>query len=139
MREPLYDKKTLQERGLVTNGYCLPYNPKLIPRANELRKNMTLMEKKLWAEFFRDYPHNVARQKIIDNYIVDFYCAKLRLVVEIDGSVHDSHEAQEYDRERTKVLESYNLKVIRFNNNEVEAEFDKVCKILMGELTIKTE
>jgi very-short-patch-repair endonuclease len=53
----------------------------------ELRKNMTPMEKKLWMGLFKDFPLRVARQKVIDNYIVDFYCAKLALVVEVDGNV----------------------------------------------------
>lgn len=134
MRNPLYDKKVLKERGLVTNGFSLPYNPKLTSRANELRKNMTPAETKLWTGFFKTYPLNIVRQKIIDNYIVDFYCAKLDLVIEIDGNVHDTPEAQGYDIERTKILENYNLKVIRFTNTEVEAEFDKVCQIIIDEL-----
>ena len=134
MREWLYDKKVLKARGLITNGFCLPYNPNLVPRANELRKNMTLAERKLWIEFFKNYPFKVIRQKIIDNYIVDFYCTKLSLVIEIDGSVHDSKDAQEYDEERTQILENYNLKVIRFRNEEVDQEFVKVCTIIREEL-----
>ncbi|MGE5605896.1 MAG: endonuclease domain-containing protein [Bacteroidota bacterium] len=133
MREPLYNKKFLKERGLVTNGYCLPYNPKLTARANELRENMTPSERKLWMEFFKTFPLNVMAQKVIDHYIVDFYCPKLSLVVEIDGSVHDSEEAQDYDRERTDLLEKYNLKVIRFKNKEIEEEFNKVCMMIMDE------
>jgi very-short-patch-repair endonuclease len=93
MRKPLYDKKVLRERGLVTNGFYLPYNPDLTVRANELRENMTPMERKLWTGFFKDFPVNVMAQKIIDNYIVDFYCPKLCLVVEIDGSIHDTSSA----------------------------------------------
>lgn len=134
MRKPLYDKKILKDRGLVTNGFCLPYNPKLTARANELRKNMTPMERKLWTEFFKDFPLNVMAQKVIDNYIVDFYCPKLRLVVEIDGGIHDTDEARDYDQERTMLLENYNLKVIRFRNEEIETEFDRVCRALMDEI-----
>jgi very-short-patch-repair endonuclease len=137
MRKPLYDKKVLQERGLITNGFCLPYNPKLTARANELRKNMTPMERKIWISFFKSFPFNVMAQKVIDNYIVDFYCPKLSLVVEIDGSTHDSLEAKDYDRERTELLEKYNLKVIRFKNEEVETEFDRVCLMIMDELRKK--
>jgi very-short-patch-repair endonuclease len=112
----------------------LPYNPKLTARASELRENMTPMEYKLWKEFFKDFPLKVMPQKIIDNYIVDFYCAKLSLVVEIDGSIHDTHNAQDYDQERTGILENYNLNVIRFRNKEIETEFDRVCMIIMDEL-----
>ena len=134
MRQSLYDKKTLAERGLVTNGFSLPYNPELVPRANELRKNMTQMERKLWIGLFKGYPFKVSPQKPIDNYIVDFYCAKLNLVIEIDGSIHDQPGATEYDQDRTKILESYYLKVIRFSNEEVEKEYDRVCRVLMDEL-----
>ena len=133
MRQPLYDIKVLQARGLITNGFCLPYNPKLTVRAIELRKNMTPMERKLWTEFLKGFPLNVMPQKVIDNYIVDFYCPELGLIVEIDGDVHDTTEAQNYDKERTRILENYNLKVIRFKNEEVEAEFQRVCMVIMEE------
>ncbi len=76
MRKPLYNAKILKDRGLITNGYYLPYNPKLTERAIELRKNMTLMESKLWNEFFKNFPLKVMPQKIIDNYIVDFIAPK---------------------------------------------------------------
>jgi len=133
MSKVLFDKKILKERGLVTNGFCLPYNPQLIPRAIELRKKMTSAERKLWIGLLKDFPLKVMRQKVIDNYIVDFYCAKLSLVIEIDGGIHDTDEAKCYDQERTIILESYSLKVIRFKNEEVEMEFDEVCKTIMAE------
>jgi very-short-patch-repair endonuclease len=136
MYRALYDKKFLKKRHLITNGYCLPYNPNLVARANELRKNMTPMARKLWVELFKDFPLKVMRQKPIDNYIVDFYCSKLRLVLEIDGSVHDTREAEEYDSQRTGILENYNLKVIRFRNEEIEKEFDKVRAIITDELKV---
>lgn len=137
MQKPLYNKKILQERGLVTNGFCLPYNPKLIARANELRRNMTPMERRLWRGFLKDFPLNVKPQNVIDNYIVDFYCSKLNLVIEVDGNIHDTYEAQDYDQERTTLLENYNLKVIRFRNEEVEADLDRVCMMIMEELRKK--
>ncbi len=131
MHKPLYDKNVLKERGLVTNGFCLPYNPNLTVRANELRKNMTPMENKLWVELLKDFPLKVLSQKVIDNYIVDFYCPKLKLVVEIDGDIHDTVEAREYDLERTKILVNYNLKVIRFRNEEIAMEFNIVHAKIM--------
>jgi very-short-patch-repair endonuclease len=112
----------------------LPYNPKLTARANELRKNMTPMEIKLWTGFLKRFPLNVMPQKVIDNYIVDFYCPKLSLIVEVDGAVHNTDGAEEYDQERTGILENYNLKVIRFKNEEIDTEFDKVCMIIRGEI-----
>ena len=61
------------------------YNKDNIPLAKALRKNMTPWERKLWYEFLRNYPMRFQRQKAIGNYIVDFYCAKIGLVVELDG------------------------------------------------------
>lgn len=131
MREPLYDRKLLKKRGLVTNGFSLPYNPDLIPKAQELRKNMTPAEKKLWFKLLKNFPLRMMCQKPIDNFIVDFYCAKLNLVIEVDGSIHNSFDAQICDAERTSILGGYNLKVIRFTNQEVEANFEDVCRQIM--------
>ena len=97
----------------------LPYNKNLVPRAKELRKNMTLAEKKLWYDYLRDFKYRVHRQRPIDNFIVDFYCPQLKLVIEIDGDSHYTENAQEYDRQRTEILQGYGLKVIRFNNHDV--------------------
>lgn len=118
----------MKKRGLVTNGYSLPYNPDLTERAKELRNNMTLTEKKLWTEFLRKHKYRFKAQKQIDNYIADFYCAKLKIVIEIDGNIHDEAERFEYDRERTKVFEAYGLRVIRFRNEEIINSFDVVCR-----------
>jgi len=109
----------------------LPYNNKLNDRARELRKNMTESEKKIW-QFLRKLPYSVLRQRVIDNFIVDFYCAHLKLVIEIDGESHFTEEGIGYDKERTEILEGYGIKVIRFSNNEVINNFEIVCeKILM--------
>ena len=97
----------------------LPYNKNLVPRAKELRKNMTLAEKKLWYDYLRDFKYRVHRQRPIDNFIVDFYCPQLKLVIEVDGDSHYTENAQEYDRQRTEILQGYGLKVIRFNNHDV--------------------
>ena len=70
----------------------------------------------------------ILKQKVIDHYIVDFYVPQYSLVIEIDGNVHD--ERQEYDRERTKILEWYGLQEIRFTNNEVQNDFETVCSKL---------
>jgi very-short-patch-repair endonuclease len=70
---------------LIDSDFHLPYNPKLVERAKNLRKNMTPAEKKLWYSYLRNFKFRVLRQKPIDNFIVDFYCAKLKLVIEIDG------------------------------------------------------
>jgi very-short-patch-repair endonuclease len=106
----------------------LEYNKKLIPRAKELRKEMTKQERHLWYDFLRHYPIKIYKQKVIDNYIVDFYCHKARLVIELDGSQHYSEEGLAYDSERTKVLNAYGLDVIRFTNKDIEENFNGVCE-----------
>lgn len=113
---------------LVTTGFHLPYNPKLNSRARELRKNMTEAEKKLWFNYLRKFKCRVLRQRPIDNYIVDFYCPKLRLVIEIDGDTHFTEEGKQYDEERTATLEGYGLKIIRFLNTQVMQNLEMVCE-----------
>ena len=113
----------------------LEYNKKMIPLAKNLRKNMTLEEKKLWYDFLKNYPVRFQRQKTIDNYIVDFYCHKAKLVVELDGIQHLVEEQEKKDKKRTAILQLYNLKVIRFSNTDVNYEFDSVCEEI--DLTVK--
>ena len=118
----------------ITSDFHLPYNRNLLNRAKELRKNMALAEKKLWYEFLRTFPFRVLRQKPIDNFIVDFYCAKLKLVIEVDGDSHFSPEAQAKDEARTNILQGYGLKVIRFTNDDVLGNFEAVCEEIQGYL-----
>lgn len=106
----------------------LQYNKDLIAYAKELRKNMTPWEIKLWNNFLRNYPIRFQRQKVIDNYIVDFYCAKARLVIELDGSGHYTEAQQQYDMSRTKVLEKYGLCVLRICNTEIDNNFYNICE-----------
>ena len=108
----------------------LPYNPELVARAKKLRKNMTVAEKKLWYEYLRSFPHRVHRQRPIDHYIVDFYCPKLKLVIEVDGESHFTPEALEYDRKRTEILQGYGLKVVRFTNEQITNNFEGVYSII---------
>jgi very-short-patch-repair endonuclease len=112
------------------SDYHLPYNSNLVERARELRKNMTKAERKLWYEYLRNFPLRVHRQRPIDRFIVDFYCPKLKLVIEIDGETHNSKEAQDYDAERTIILSGYKLKVIRFSNEDVLTNFEEICNVI---------
>ena len=111
------------------------YNRANIPLARVLRKNMTPWERKLWYEFLRNYPIRFQRQKSIGNYIVDFYCAKAQLVVELDGSGHYTPKQAEEDRLRTKELENMNLTVLRICNLDVDRNFRGVCEHI--DLTVK--
>lgn len=108
----------------------LPYNKNLNVRARELRKNMTKAEKKIW-QFLRTLPYQVLRQRVIDNFIVDFYCAHFKLVIEIDGDSHFTEEGTAYDKERTNILKGYEIKVIRFTNNDIINNFEGVCENIL--------
>ncbi|KFI53739.1 endonuclease domain-containing protein [Bifidobacterium biavatii] len=97
------------------------------PLARQLRKNMTPWERKLWYRFLRTHTLRWQRQTPVGRYIVDFYCAKAKLVVELDGSGHYTPEQQVKDAERTQELETVGLLVLRFANNQVDYRFDTVC------------
>lgn len=124
----MYTDTDYKTHGLISTGFHLPYNPNLIENARILRKNMTFEEKKLWKYYLKKFKYRVLRQRPIDHYIVDFYCAKLKLVIEIDGKQHFTKDGKMYDEERTNVLKSYDLKEIRFTNDEVRNQFEMVCK-----------
>ena len=111
------------------------YNKENIPLAKTLRKNMTPWERKLWYDFLRNYPVRFQRQKAIGNYITDFYCAKARLVIELDGGGHYAAEQAEKDELRTKDLEAMNLTVMRICNLDVDRNFSGVCEYI--DLTVK--
>lgn len=114
----------------IKSNFHLPYNKHLVARAKELRRNMTAAEQKLWYECLRTFPLRVLRQKPIDNFIVDFYCAKLKLVIEIDGESHFTDAAKIKDEERTRILQGYGLKVIRFTNDDVLESCEAVCQVI---------
>ena len=122
----MFSVDDLKKRGLIFSGLFLPYNPRLIPRAKELRKRMTTAERKLWHGYLRIYPHRVLSQHPIDNYIVDFYCPALKLVIEIDGEQHYSEEGKTYDANRDVILAAYELKVLRLRNEDVMEDFENV-------------
>ncbi len=106
------------------------YNKEIIPTAKMLRKNMTKEEKHLWYDFLRTYPIHFSRQKVLGKYIADFYCAKAKLVIEIDGSGHYTEEGMKYDEERTAFLEEYGLTVVRIPNAEIHKNFLNVCEYI---------
>lgn len=106
------------------------HNPELTNLARILRKNMTKQEKRLWYDYLCKSQHRFLRQKVIDDYIVDFYCAKKHLVIELDGSQHYNEKGKTQDSIRTESLEKRNLTVIRIPNNEIDSNFDGVCEYL---------
>ena len=104
------------------------YNKENIPLAKVLRKNMTPWERKLWYDFLRNYPVRFQRQKAIGNYIADFYCAKARLVIELDGGGHYTPERAEKYEQRTYDLSAMNLTVARICNLDIDRNFCGVCE-----------
>ena len=106
------------------------HTPALTPYARDLRKNMTKEEKKLWYNYFKLKPIRVLRQKVIDNYILDFYYAEKRIGIELDGSQHYSEEGELKDSIRTAKLEEYRITIHRIPNNAVNKNFEGVCEYL---------
>ncbi|WP_448602323.1 endonuclease domain-containing protein [Thermoleptolyngbya sp.] len=111
-------------------AFHLPYSPHLIAKAKEMRQNPTPAEKKLWRDCLSQFPLRVLRQRPIDRFIVDFYCAALKLVIEVDGESHFTEDGKEYDEARSHILAGYGLTVIRFTNDEVLNNFEGVCEKL---------
>ena len=106
------------------------HNKEIVPLAKILRQNMTKEEKHLWYDFLRTHPARFTRQKVLGNYIVDFYSAKAKLVIELDGSQHYTPEGKLHDIERTTFLEGYGLKVIRIKNLDVTRNFRGICEYI---------
>ena len=103
------------------------YNKKIVGLSQNLRKNMTKEEKHLWYDFLKDLPVTIKRQKVFENYIVDFYCDKVKIIIEIDGSQHYEESGISKDKIRDKYFESLGIKVLRYSNYDINHHFDAVC------------
>ncbi len=110
------------------------YDHKNIAHAKAMRKDMTPWERKLWYRFLKDYPLRFQRQKPIGHYIVDFFCAKANLIVELDGGGHYDPQAHKEDQARAQELESIGYKVIRFCNLDIDKNFYGVCTVIDEEV-----
>ena len=108
----------------------IPKDNSQLENARRLRREMTPHERKLWYLFLRKYPVKIYKQRIIGRFIVDFYCASARLVIELDGSQHYEDRNVKKDADRTAFLEGYGLRVIRIPNNEVGRNFRGVCEYI---------
>lgn len=108
----------------------LPYQKNNRVNAQNLRKSMTKEERHLWYDFLKNYPIKFYRQRRIDKFIVDFYCSEAKLVIELDGAQHYTEAGKEIDVIRTKILEGYGLKIIRFSNREINNQFKEVCQVI---------
>ena len=103
------------------------HNVELIYNARKLRRESTKEEKHLWYDFLRGYPKRFVRQKVLDSYILDFYCAEVKLAIELDGSQHYDEIGRFNDVVRTKTINKYGISVLRFTNGEINNQFEAVC------------
>jgi very-short-patch-repair endonuclease len=114
----------------------IPYNKKLVSTAKTLRKNMTPEEKHLWYDLLRRLPFNVRRQHNIENYIVDFYIAEKKTVIEVDGRQHLVQEHKKADKQRDLDLNSWNITVLRYSNDSIRNEFNSVSEDILKKLDL---
>ena len=106
------------------------YNKHNKTNAKTLRKNMTKEERHLWYDFLSHYPIHFYRQRMIGTYIVDFYCPKAKLVIELDGSQHFEKTGLKNDTLRDQYLADHSLMVLRIPNNEINYNFNNVCEYI---------
>lgn len=114
------------------------YNKKLKPNAQSLRKNMTEEERILWYQFLRMLSIHFYRQRVIGNYIVDFYCPKAKLVIELDGSQHYSEDGLAYDARRDTYLRENGLTILRVSNLEIRKNLSGVADLILQHLPAGT-
>ena len=109
-------------------------NPCLRKNAQTLRRNMTSEERHLWYDFLKPLPQTVNRQKVIGSYIVDFYCASAKLVIELDGSQHYTEDGKVADAQRDTYLRSLGLTILRYSNLDIQQNFEGVCTDILQHL-----
>ena len=113
------------------------YNAKLTPYASNLRKAMTKEERHLWYDCLKLLPVTVHRQKVLGNYIVDFYIASGKIVIELDGSQHYQQDNRRKDALRDAYLESLGCQVLRYANSDVNLRFESVCEDIYNHIKEK--
>ena len=111
-------------------------NKNLTLNAKSLRTNMTKEEKRLWYEFLKKLPVTVNRQKVIGNYIVDFYCAQANIVIELDGSQHYNEQEKKKDSIRDTALNQMGITVLRYSNLDIKRNFRGVCQDILNHMGI---
>ena len=114
----------------------IPYNKNLVSNARTLRKSMTREEKHLWYDFLKRLPFNVRRQHNIGNYIVDFYVAERKIVIEVDGRQHLLPEHKESDKERDAELSVWGISVLRYSNESIRKNFNAVAEDILKNLGV---
>jgi very-short-patch-repair endonuclease len=111
-------------------------NEALTKTSKTLRKCMTKEERHLWYDFLKKLQLTVHRQKVIGPYIVDFYCASAKLIIELDGSQHYEVENREADALRDAYLKEQGMMVVRYSNLDIHRHFDAVCQDILKKLSL---
>ncbi len=104
------------------------YNAKLISNSQKLRKTMTKEERHLWYDCLKQLPVTVHRQKVLGDYIVDFYIASAKIIIELDGSQHYEQAHLEKDFVRDTYLKEKGYTILRYSNADVNYRFHSVCE-----------
>ena len=105
-------------------------NRALVDNAKSLRREMTKEERHLWYDYLRCHPVKFRRQAVMGKFIVDFYCAKAKVVIELDGSQHYEPQNRQADQIRTEYLEQFGVTVLRFSNTDINQNFRGVCEYI---------
>ena len=111
-------------------------DPKRMSHIEAIVLSMTKEERHLWYDFLRTYKIKFYRQKVIDNYIADFYCREAKLIIELDGSQHYTEQGVDYDRERDAILSGHDLRILRFTNTDLSTRFPAVCQEIDREVKV---
>ena len=117
----------------------LPYNKKLVKNAQRLRKNQTKEERLLWYNFLKKLPFTVHRQHTVENYIVDFYIAEKKTVIELDGIQHNAPDHQKADKQRDEDLAVWGITVLRYSNKDINRNFTAVAEDILQRLDVTPE
>lgn len=115
------------------------HNSRLTPLAQELRKAMTKEERHLWYDYLKNNSLPFRRQVAFGNYILDFYCAVVKLAIELDGSQHYTEDGLKKDADRTAYLRRIGIDVLRFSNSDVMQNFRGVCETIDREVKNRTQ
>ena len=113
------------------------HNAQLRGNSQKLRKEMTKEERHLWYDFLKNLPITVNRQKVIGNYIADFYIASAKVIIEIDGSQHYESKGLERDKERDSYFLGIGIKVLRYTNIDINQRFEAVCQDIWNKVMLK--
>ena len=112
----------------------LTKNETLTKYAKQLRREMTKEERHLWYDFLKTLPETFNRQKVFGNYILDFYCAQKKLVIELDGSQHYETDGKSSDKVRDTYLAHHGLTILRYSNLDINKNFAVVCADILNHL-----